>query len=230
MDIFFISYNESNCEENWLRLLSFHGDSKRIHGIQGIDKAHMACNDLSTTEYFWTVDGDNWLTKPLDFILDRSKDLYLFRSVDPIYETPTLLGGVKLWRKNSIINSSMNKGDFSLNATSNKTVIDEEFSITKYNTSPYDAWKTAFRHCVKLTSQILKSRPNAKNLNFYIDQWRKTEKFDNGENNALWCYRGFNDALEYTGTDKSFEELNLINSYQWLEHFYKSKYESSEKN
>jgi hypothetical protein len=230
MDIFFISYNESNCEENWLRLLSFHKHSKRVHGIKGIDNAHMACNNLTTTEYFWTVDGDNWLTKPLEYSIDGSNDLYMFKSVDPIHETSTLLGGVKLWRKNSIVNASMNKGDFSLNATKNKIIIEDPYSITRYNTSKYDAWKTAFRHCVKLTSEIFRSRPNAKNLDFYLQKWQETKELDNKNNNAIWCYYGYRDALEFTELHKSFIELNLINDYQWLETFFKNKYESFEKN
>jgi hypothetical protein len=230
MDIFFISYNESNCEENWLQLLSFHNNAKRIHGIKGIDRAHMVCNNLSTTEYFWTVDGDNWLTRSLEFSIDGACDLYMFKSTDPIHGGPTLLGGVKLWRKNSIVNDNMSKGDFSLNATTNKKIIESSYSITRYNSSKYDAWKTAFRHCVKLSSDIFRSRPNAKNLDFYLEQWSKTKDLDNNDNNAAWCYRGYCDALEFTTNHKSFEKLNLINDYQWLEQFFKYKYEPFEKN
>lgn len=230
MNIFFISYNENNCEENWIRLLEFHPDAKRIHGITGINNAHIACNDLSSTDYFWTVDGDNWITKSLFLNTQLSNDLYMFKSIDPIYETATLLGGVKLWRKNSIVNSSMNKGDFSLNATNNKIIVDETFSITRYNTSAYDAWKTSFRHCVKLNSQIFKSRPSAKNLDFYLEQWKNIKKFDNNNNNANWCYNGFCDALEYTQSTENFEDLNLINDYYWLQNYFKTKYESLKKN
>ena len=60
-NIFFISFNESNQETNWARVLDLHPDAIRLHGIKGIDKVNLACNELCSTENFWTVDGDNWL-------------------------------------------------------------------------------------------------------------------------------------------------------------------------
>ena len=67
MDIFFMSFRESNAEENWLRTKELHPKAIRLHGIQGIDQIHLLCNQLSKTEFFWTIDGDNYLTKPLTF-------------------------------------------------------------------------------------------------------------------------------------------------------------------
>jgi hypothetical protein len=228
VNIFFISFKEHNCEENWLRLLSYHPDAKRIHGITGIDNVHMACNNLSNTEYFWTVDGDNWLTKSLE-VDNRTSDLILYKAIDPIHNAPTLLGGVKLWRKDAIINPNMNKGDFSLNATKEKIVLDRVFSITRYNSSPFDAWKTAFRHCVKLMSVILRSRPDAKGIDTYINQWKESK--NSIEQNSEWCYLGYLDAEAYVSKyDNNMFELNKINDYLWLESFFENNYKITNEN
>jgi hypothetical protein len=225
-DVFFISFNESNCEKNWNRLLEFHKDAKRIHGIRGIDRAHIACDNLSSTDSFWTVDGDNWITKTLEWYEDTNHNLIMFHSIDPFYEDMTLLGGVKLWRKNSMVNKNLDKVDFSLNATVNKKVIDKVFSITKYNTTPFDTWKTSFRHCVKLTSCIFRNRPYANNIDFYLDKWRNTENLD--KENSRWAYNGYTDALNFTGEfDNDITQLKKINDFSWLKSFFEQRYGTS---
>lgn len=225
MDIFFISFKESNCEENWRRLRELHPESKRLHGIKGIDKVHLTCDSLATTEFFWTIDGDNYLTRPLHYDSEITTDLVMFKAIDPLQKTLTLLGGAKLWRTGSIVNKNMSKGDFSLNATKTKEIVDKEYSFTLYNNSPYDAWKTSFRHCVKLMSVIFRSRPNAKNIDVYIDQWRATGK--STEKNAEWAYKGYLDASIYVEMyDNNLEELYKINNYEWLENYFRKQYGS----
>lgn len=217
MDVFFISFRESNCEANWKQLLTLHPTAIRLHGIQGIAAAHVLADQASTTEYFWTVDGDNWVTEPLEYY-SPTHDLTMFKAIDPLHNIPTLLGGVKLWRKGSIINPNMSKGDFSLNATANKVVLDRTFSITRYNHTPYDAWKTAFRHCVKLMSIIFRNRPGA-NLETYITQWESCEFSE--EKNAGWAWEGFKDAKAFVDQfDGDFEQLNNINNYVWLQNYF----------
>jgi hypothetical protein len=225
-DVFFISFKESNCESNWSRTIQFHPDAIRLHGILGIDIVHLLADQLAKTDFFWTVDGDNWLTEPLSYHEHIDTDLLMFKAADPIQNNLTLLGGVKLWRKGSIVNKDMNKGDFSLNATSKKKVLDRSFSFTLYNSNKYDAWKTSFRHCVKLLSVIFQSRPNAKNLDTYIDQWKSCK--DKTESNAEWAYKGYLDAVEYVGKfDTNLEELYKINDYRWLKNQFEDKYGAS---
>jgi hypothetical protein len=229
MDVFFISFKESNCEVNWGRTKELHPNAVRLHGIIGIDRVHLLCNSLSTTDYFWTVDGDNWLTESLDYDQDLDVDLLMFKAIDPIHKNLTLLGGVKLWKKDSIINQDMSKGDFSLNATATKRVLDYAYSVSKYNDSQYDAWKTAFRHCVKLMSVIFRSRPNAKNIDTYIEQWKSCK--DILEFNADWAYQGYKDAKEYVALyDNDLPALNKINDYLWLEAYFKERHVTLKRN
>lgn len=227
-DIFFISFQESNAETNWQRLLEFHPNAKRIHGIQGIDRVHVLCDSIATTEHFWTVDGDNWLLKPLEYNYPVAKDLIMFMAIDPISNQTTALGAVKLWTRGKIINPTMNQADFTLNATASKILIDDAYSITAYNATPYDAWRAAFRHSVKLMSVIFKSRPNAKNIDKYLQQWSNTKLLDSNSNNAIWCHRGYLAAVDYVQlNDNDMLALNKINNYQWLEEHFKELYDAT---
>lgn len=219
MDIFFISFNECNRETNWARVQELHPNSMRLHGIKGIDRVHLLCDQISTSEYFWTVDGDNYLTDKLEYNDPIDVPLIMFKALDPIHKTLTSLGGVKLWKKGSIVNPGMNKGDFCLNATSSKKVLDRSYSITTYNASPFDAWKTSFRHCVKLLSIIFKSRPNASNLDYYINQWKSCK--ESMELNSSWAYQGYIDAEQYVKVcNDNLEMLYKINDYDWLTEYY----------
>jgi hypothetical protein len=206
-DVFFICYAESNQEENWKRLLEFHSTARKISGVTGIGDAHMMCNDLSTTDRFWTVDGDNWLLEKLEIHKDYSQDLLFFNATDPIDGYASSIGGVKLWRKNSFINKDMSKGDFCKYATSTSLLLQKTLSIHKYNNTPQEAWQHSFRHMVKCFSGMIgleclplniKLKENHRNLNIY-------------------SYQGYLDAKLYVDEcGKDFEKLNLINDYDWL--------------
>lgn len=218
-DIFFISYREANCEQNWQRLKQRHPHAKRIHGITGIDRIHLICNQLATTQFFWTVDGDNLVVENLEYNEPIHSDLVMFEAYDPLITGDrSSLGAVKLWRKDSFVNTDMSKGDFTLNAVTTKTMSNRCLSVSAYNASEFDAWRAAFRHCVKLLSMILRDR-SEENREKYLDRWRRTEH--STQLFAQCAYRGYLDAVEYVKQhDGNMIELNKINDYDWLDNYY----------
>ncbi len=58
-DIIYLSYDEPNAEKNYADLCKKIPWAKRIHGVKGSDAAHKACANISDTERFITIDGDN---------------------------------------------------------------------------------------------------------------------------------------------------------------------------
>lgn len=216
-DIFFISFQEINCENHWQRVVDMYPNAMRLHGIEGINRVHVTCDHLAKTRHYWTVDGDNYLIRPLEF--QPEFDLHMFQAYDPVFDDYTALGGVKLWKKGSIVNNDMRYGDFCLNATQTKKVEMNSFSISKYNENEFDAWKTAFRHCVKLLSPILKNRPNAKNIDFYVDRWKSSANYSTL--NAQKCHQGYLDAQLFVDScNGDMQLLNQINDYKFLKDYY----------
>ena len=65
LDIIYLSYDEPNAEKNYADLLTKVPWAKRVHGVEGSDAAHKACAELSETDRFVTVDGDNTVRKIL---------------------------------------------------------------------------------------------------------------------------------------------------------------------
>jgi len=216
-DIFFISYQEPNREENWQQLLTFHPKAKRVDGITGIDRAHMFCRAQSTTDRFWTVDGDNWITSPLTYketgtTLDDF-DLLFFNAVDAIDGELDSLGGIKLWKRDKFINTDMSKGDFSTHATKTRRAVQRTLSEHRYNSTPYDAWKFSFRQMVKCYAGVIHNNVVDQN----VKKFQKHQELDNGVNNAQWSYQGLLDAKQYVDECcGDFDKINLINDYNWL--------------
>jgi hypothetical protein len=206
-DIFFISYRESNAEQNWERVKSIHPNAQRVHGVKGISEAHMMCNQLSKTNQFWTIDGDNWLLQKLPKSVIGGFDLVYFNSIDPIDGQIGSVGGIKLWTKNSIINQDMSKGDFCKFATKNSIVIQKTLSEHRYNATPFESWCHSFRHMVKCFSGIIPLDRLQQN----IDIIEKHKTLDR------WSYRGYLDAKKYIEScSGDFNKINLINDYDWL--------------
>jgi hypothetical protein len=209
-DIFFISYHESNAEENWERVLSLHPSAIRISNIQGINNAHNKCNELSKTKKFWTIDGDNWLLHklPMDhIILSQDSDLIYFNSIDPIDGHVGSVGGIKLWTKDKIINNNMSKGDFCKYATKSSIVIQRTLSEHRYNATPFESWCHSFRHMVKCFSGIITKDRLQQNIDI-IEKHKSLDK---------WSYRGYLDAKKYVQECRGdFDKINLINDYDWL--------------
>jgi hypothetical protein len=206
-DVFFISYDESNREENWKRVLEFHPHAKQISNIKGISDAHIKCNKLSSTRYFWTIDGDNWLLKKLTAPEVINHPLTFFQATDCIDQSISSVGSVKLWKKHSFINNDMSKGDFCKYATKSSVLVEKVFSIHKYDASPYEAWRHTFRHTVKCITGIL---PQA-SVDGYLLNIEKHKDLNHHS------YRGYLDGKEYAKECAGdFTKINLINDFDWL--------------
>lgn len=170
IDIIYISYDEPNAEINYADLLNKAPWAKRVHGVKGSDAAHKAAAQLSDTEWFVTVDGDNQIhTKFLDLNLDITTDevkVFSWCANNVINGLKYGNGGLKIWSKSFVNNMLTHES-----AESNGSQIDfcwEEgyknfplvFSDSIMNETPYQAWRAGFREGVKmLTKNGIKVQP-----------------------------------------------------------------------
>ena len=156
-DLFFVSYEEPNADENWKLLKNKFPHARRIHGIKGIDCAHKACANESMTTMFWTVDGDTVLHNTATFSYKPpqwdQQYLHLWYSNNPVNNLRYGYGAVKLWPTKLVTNYSGLWLDFT-SSVGNIKIIDETIATTAFNTSPYESWKSAFRESVKLCENL----------------------------------------------------------------------------
>ena len=66
-DVFYISFDEPNCEKNYADLVNKIPWAQRTHGVKGFDSAHKACAKASKTDRFIIIDGDNIVNEKFYF-------------------------------------------------------------------------------------------------------------------------------------------------------------------
>jgi hypothetical protein len=164
-DIIYLSYDEPNAEKNYADLCSKVPWAKRVHGVKGSDAAHKACAELSETDRFITVDGDNivrpeFLQQEINFDehveLEKSVISWCGRNVvnGLMYGN----GGLKCWPKEYVLNMKTHE-----NADPDNPHAQVDFcwdlqyiqqnswySDVYNNASPWQAWRAGFREGVKM--------------------------------------------------------------------------------
>mgnify|MGYP001214972726 FL=1 len=165
IDIIYLSYDEPNAEQNYTDLLSKVPWAKRIHGIKGSDAAHKACAELSETDRFVTVDGDNTVDQNfINQVLEFDPKENLENSVISWCGKNTINGlvygngGLKCWPKQYVLNMKTheNADKENINAQiefcwdARYVQMADCFSNVHNNATPYQAWRAGFREGVKL--------------------------------------------------------------------------------
>ena len=155
-DIIFISYNESNADENFARLKERFPLAKRVNGVTGIHQAHIAAAKKALTKMFWVVDGDAVILDSFKFdhiVSDYDLDVvHVWRSRNPVNGLEYGYGGVKLLPKKLTMTMDTESVDMTMSISSKFKAIEEVSNITAFNTDPFSSWRSAFRECCKLAS------------------------------------------------------------------------------
>ncbi len=224
-DVFFITNNEPQATNNFLRLLLFNANAKRIDSNQGIHHAHKLCAEQSTTDHFFVVDSDNWL---LDYFLfprfmkPESDGVYVWRCRNVVNNLVYGNGGIKLFPKKLFIDLDVNSVDMTT-SLGNYHIVKEIASETRFNTSQYDAWRSAFRECCKLSSKIIKNQNDVETAE-RLHIWRTQGLL---APYGIWSIQGANDGYHYGNQHQNDpDQLIKINDFNWLKETFDDKYQT----
>jgi hypothetical protein len=213
-DIIFISYQEPNADANFARLKARFPRAQRVHGVKGIHQAHIAAAKKSFTKMFWVVDGDAEIvdTFNFDYIADAwsQECVHVWRSINPVNGLQYGYGGVKLLPKSLTVKMDLSKPDMTTSISSLFKAIDEVSNVTKFDTDPFNSWKSAFRECVKLASKVI-DRQDDNETTIRLDRWCTV-----GSN--LDAIAGAIAGREYgTKYKDDVDALKQINDFDWLQ-------------
>ncbi len=217
-DIVFISYQEPNAEKNFKKIKERFPLVKRVHGVKGIHQAHIAAAKKCMTNMFWIVDGDAVILDEFNFdhvVPDHQLDhVHVWRAKNSVNGLVYGYGGVKLFPRILTINMDTSKPDMTTSISGKFKAMPETSNLTVFNTDPFNAWKSAFRECVKLSSKVI-DRQKDKETDRRLKIWEtKGIRSDFGE----YCIRGAIEGTEYGKTHKnSPNDLRLINDFDWLQ-------------
>jgi len=165
-DIIYLSYDEPNAEKNYADLCSKVPWAKRVHGVEGSDAAHKACAELSETDRFITIDGDNiiderFLNQEIDFEehANLSTSVISWTAKNTINGLTYGNGGIKCWPKNYVLNMRTHENADPNNAHAQVDFcwdikyiqMNGTYSEIMNNATPHQAWRAGFREGVKMT-------------------------------------------------------------------------------
>ena len=214
-DIVFISYDESNADANYEKIVRRFPYVRRVHGIKGIHNAHIQAAKKTLTEMFYVVDGDAEVLDTFHFnYIPNSKDyVYVWRSRNPINDLEYGYGGVKLHPRLKTINMDLSKPDMTTSISDKFKPILEVSNITAFNTDPFSSWRSGFRECCKLASKVI-DRQKSDETNDRLNAWcSKGLERSYGK----YAIEGARAGMQYGKKHKNnIEELKKINDFDWL--------------
>ncbi len=216
-DIFFLSYRESNAEENWQRLIQRFPRAKRLHGVRGVLRAHQMLATLAESEFFFIVDGDNQIHDDFSFQTPfelYTDSLYVWRAQNPVNDLVYGFGGIKLYNKALLAQPTKVGTDVATTIAPKYLPVPIIASTTAFHVSPQESWRGAFRECAKLTMQLFK-KPGDIDTRERLAVW-----LTKGQDrlHGSWCLLGAKQGHEFA--KKSISEVKTIdeiNDFYWLE-------------
>jgi len=190
LDCIFLTYDEPKKEEFWIKIQNMVPWARRVDGVKGSDAAHKAAADASDTDRFVLIDGDN-LPDPEFFNLQLKLDttnrdcVFRWKARNIINGLQYGNGGMSCWTKDFVRNmrtheasdgSAANDVEFCFYP--NYWAMNDCYSTTYPNTTPFQAWRAGFREGVKMCLDR-GARPN-------IEQFKDRIVSRNYDNLCIW--------------------------------------------
>ena len=239
-DIIYLSYDEPNAEENYADLLTKVPWAKRVHGVEGSDAAHKACAELSETDRFITIDGDNridekFLNQVINFKpgVDLTRHVISWTGDNAINSLRYGNGGIKCWHKDTVLRMRTHENADPDNAQAQVDFcwdleyiqIDDCMSTVYNNATPQQAWRAGFREGVKM-ALIEGVKPNKKEL--IGSHWKNLERLyvwttvGADVENGIWAIYGAREGL-YKTMCTDWDYIN-VRDFEYLNNMWEKNY------
>lgn len=210
LDCIYLTYDEPQREEFWTQIHNMIPWARRVDGVKGSDAAHKAAAAASGTERFILIDGDN-LPDPEFFNLtltlpteDYERAVFRWRARNHINGLMYGNGGLSSWTREFVNSMKTHENTDGRDETVVEFCFDplywpmqDCYSTTYPNGSPYHAWRAGFREGVKMC--LDKGRKPT------IEEFRDRVVQRNLDNLTVW---------HNVGTDVDYGEWAIAGSRQ----------------
>jgi len=166
LDCIYLSYDEPQKEEFWVKIKNTVPWARRVDGIKGSDAAHKAAAAASDTERFILIDGDNlpdpaFFNQTLTFpTADYEQAVFRWRARNTINGLMYGNGGLSSWTREFVMNMKTHENTDGRTETEVEFCFDplywamhDCYSNTYPNGSAFQAWRAGFREGVKMCLQ-----------------------------------------------------------------------------
>jgi len=212
LDIVYISNGEPDAEQHWETLHHFTSYVNNIHRVDGVNgrvAAYQAAARQSTTPWFFAVFAKLEVAASFDWSWqpDRLQEPkhYIFHAENPVNGLVYGHQAIIAYNKELVLNNPGRGLDFTLDSA--HEVVPMLSGTAWYDTSPWVAWRTAFRECLKLRASL----PDVEN-EYRLNKWLTIDRSE-----GKWSQRGAEDAMAYydeVGGD--FDALKKSYEWSWL--------------
>ncbi|QRX93324.1 hypothetical protein [Streptomyces noursei] len=150
-DAVFLSYDEPMADRLHSRLQrTLGGTVKRLHGVHGMRRAYRLCAEVVDREQFFLADGDfaidTGFAPAAVEPLGEGVSMRVWRAINPVNGLTYGYGGLKLIRRSAL--REMGEAVDVLAALPGRVEFAEQSAgVTRFNQSPFHAWKAGFREC-----------------------------------------------------------------------------------
>jgi len=215
LDIVFIDHGEPGADANYNHLvevasLTWRNRIHRSSGVTGRVAAYHAAAELSSTPWFFAVFAKLRVHEKFDWIWqpDRMQEPkhYIFHAFNPINGLTYGHQAMIAYNKKLVLANPGQGLDFTLDSA--HEVVPILSGTAEYAYTPWMAWRTAFRECIKLkASADVESQ-------YRLSKWLTVAM---GKPHGQYSIRGAEDAVEYyDSVGGDFAELKKSYDWSWL--------------
>jgi hypothetical protein len=223
-DIVFISYDEPEADKNYQKLLTRFPNAKRVHGVEGMENALVAAAQASDTPWYFAVFAKTELHEDFkfDFVPDyfQIPKHYIFHAINRANDLVYGEMGVIMYNCKMLIDRAgqpFEGLDYTLSFP--HEVIPEISAYGNFDTSPYHAWRTAFREVSKLYD--FNATTPSLDTEYRIRVWETKAKGEFAE----WVLKGAADGREFYKAHKDDPEYRKNSfDWEWLRDYYNERY------
>jgi hypothetical protein len=216
LDIVFIDNGEPTADNNYNHLvevasLTWRNRIHRSSGVNGRVAAYHAAARLSTTPWFFAVFAKLHVNKNFDWAWqpDRMQESkhYIFHARNPVNGLEYGHQAMIAYNKKLVLDNPGVGLDFTLDSA--HEVVPIVSGTAEYAHTPWMAWRTAFRECIKL-----RSSPDVESQ-YRLNRW--LGPIPEALINSEWSRWGAEDAVEYyKEVNGDIEQLRKSYDWNWL--------------
>lgn len=214
LDTVYLSYDEPQKEEFWIKIKNMVPWAKRVDGVKGSDAAHKAAAEASDTDRFILIDGDNlpdpnFFNHRLSLDSTNSDCVFRWRARNHINGLMYGNGGMSSWTRDFAMNMRTHENTDGRDETVVEFCFDPKYiamhdcySTTYPNGSAFHAWRAGFREGVKMclnrgakpSVSEFRERVHARNLD-HLTIWHNVGA---DVENGLWAIAGARQGTHMT--------------------------------
>ena len=222
-DIVFISYDEPEADKNYQALIERFPRARRVHGVKGMEKALEAAAESSQTAWYFAVFAKTVLHESWDFSFTpdyfQAPKHYIFYSHNRVNDLVYGEMAIIMYNRQMVLDARGKEFGLDYTLSFPHEVVPIVSTYGNFDTSPYHAWRTAFREVSKLYD--FNAHSPSIETQHRIKVWETQARGDFAD----WVLRGANDGKEfyYQYRDDFAYRKNSFD-WQWLRKYFVDRY------